>query len=115
MLIGERADPALSDAIVRTAAGIAGVCSANGIVTVQLAPNNVVAMLSLDFFEFAQLIVGDADRRPRRQLPADVGLHVGDVGEDQQRVGAELASQQRGQFARRKLMQRVRALLANDA
>ena len=52
LLIGERADPALSDAIVRTAAGIAGVCSANGIVTVQLAPNSVVAMLSLDFFDY---------------------------------------------------------------
>ncbi len=52
LLIGERADPVLSDAIIRTAAGIAGVCSANGIVTVQLAPNNVVAMLSLDFFDY---------------------------------------------------------------
>jgi cation diffusion facilitator family transporter len=52
LLSGERADPDLSDAIVRTAAGIAGVCSANGIVTVQLAPNSVVAMLSLDFFDY---------------------------------------------------------------
>jgi cation diffusion facilitator family transporter len=52
LLIGERADPVLSDAIMQTAAGIAGVCSANGIVTVQLAPNNVVAMLSLDFFDY---------------------------------------------------------------
>jgi cation diffusion facilitator family transporter len=52
LLIGERADPVLSDAIVRTAAGIAGVCSANAIVTVQLAPNSVVAMLSLDFFDY---------------------------------------------------------------
>ena len=52
LLIGERADPVLSDAIMRTAAGIAGVCSANGIVTLQLAPNNVVAVLSLDFFDY---------------------------------------------------------------
>jgi cation diffusion facilitator family transporter len=51
LLIGERADPALSDAIMRTAAGIAGVCSANSIVTVQLAPQNVIATLSLDFFD----------------------------------------------------------------
>jgi cation diffusion facilitator family transporter len=51
LLIGERADPSLSDAIMRTAAGIAGVCSANSIVTVQLAPRNVVATLSLDFFD----------------------------------------------------------------
>jgi cation diffusion facilitator family transporter len=52
LLIGERADPALSDAIMRTAAGIAGVCSANSIVTVQLAPSNVIATLSLDFFDY---------------------------------------------------------------
>jgi divalent metal cation (Fe/Co/Zn/Cd) transporter len=42
----------LSDAIIKTAAGIAGVCSANSIVTVQLAPNNVIATLSLDFFDY---------------------------------------------------------------
>ena len=52
LLIGERADPALSDAILRIAAGIPGVCSANSIVTVQLAPNSVVATLSLDFFDY---------------------------------------------------------------
>jgi cation diffusion facilitator family transporter len=51
LLIGERADPTLSDAIMRTASGIAGVCSANSIVTVQLAPRNVIATLSLDFFD----------------------------------------------------------------
>jgi cation diffusion facilitator family transporter len=51
LLIGERADPKLSEAIMRTAAGIAGVCSANSIVTVQLAPRNVIATLSLDFFD----------------------------------------------------------------
>jgi divalent metal cation (Fe/Co/Zn/Cd) transporter len=51
LLIGERADPSLSDAIMRTAAGIPGVCSANSIVTVQLAPRNVIATLSLDFFD----------------------------------------------------------------
>ncbi len=52
LLIGERADPSLSEAIIRTAAGIGGVCSANSIVTVQLGPNNVIATLSLDFFDY---------------------------------------------------------------
>jgi cation diffusion facilitator family transporter len=52
LLIGERADPILSDAILRTASSIAGVCSANSIVTVQLAPHNVIATLSLDFFDY---------------------------------------------------------------
>jgi cation diffusion facilitator family transporter len=51
LLIGERADPALSEAIMRIASGISGVCSANSILTVQLAPNNVIATLSLDFFD----------------------------------------------------------------
>ena len=52
LLIGERADPGLSDAIMRTASSIAGVCSANSIVTVQLSPRNVIATLSLDFFDY---------------------------------------------------------------
>jgi cation diffusion facilitator family transporter len=52
LLIGERADPALSEAILRTASGIAGVCSANSILTVQLAPRNVIATVSLDFFDY---------------------------------------------------------------
>jgi cation diffusion facilitator family transporter len=52
LLIGERADPILSDAIIRMAAGMAGVCKANSIATVQLAPNNIVAYLSIDFFDY---------------------------------------------------------------
>ena len=52
LLIGERADPKLSDAILRIAARLPGVCSANGIVTVQLAPKSIVATLSLDFFDY---------------------------------------------------------------
>jgi cation diffusion facilitator family transporter len=52
LLIGERADPDVSDAILRIAAGLPGVCSANSIVTVQLAPKSIVATLSLDFFDY---------------------------------------------------------------
>jgi cation diffusion facilitator family transporter len=52
LLLGERADPTLSDAIIRIAAGMAGVCNANSIATVQLAPNNIVAYLSIDFFDY---------------------------------------------------------------
>jgi cation diffusion facilitator family transporter len=51
LLIGERADPEVSNAILRTAAGIAGVCSANSITTVQISPNSIIATLSLDFFD----------------------------------------------------------------
>ena len=52
LLIGERADPALSEAILRIASGIAGVCRANSIMTVQLAPDSVIATVSLDFFDY---------------------------------------------------------------
>jgi cation diffusion facilitator family transporter len=52
LLIGERADPQLSDSILRMAAAIPGVCSANSIVTIQIAPQSVVATLSLDFFDY---------------------------------------------------------------
>jgi cation diffusion facilitator family transporter len=52
LLIGERADPALSDAIIRIAARMAGVCNANSIATVHLAPDSVIAMLSIDFFDY---------------------------------------------------------------
>ena len=52
LLIGERADPELSDAVIGIAKGMEGVCNANSIVTVQLAPNNVIATLSLDFFDY---------------------------------------------------------------
>jgi cation diffusion facilitator family transporter len=60
LLIGERADPALSDAIIRLAAGTAGVYKANSIATVQLAPKNIVAYLSVDFFDY--LRVPDIER-----------------------------------------------------
>ena len=49
LLIGERADRRLSDSILRIAAGEPGVASANGLITVQLAPDQVVAALSLQF------------------------------------------------------------------
>jgi divalent metal cation (Fe/Co/Zn/Cd) transporter len=81
LLIGERADPALSDAIMRTASAIPGVCSANSIVTMQLAPNNVVATLSLDFFDYLRApdierAVVELEARVRRDHPAVTALFV---------------------------------------
>jgi cation diffusion facilitator family transporter len=81
LLIGERADPALSDAILRTASGIAGVCSANSIVTIQIAPHSVVATLSLDFFdtlrapEIEQAVV-ELESRIRSLYPEVTALFV---------------------------------------
>ncbi len=49
LLLGERADPALSRAIGAMAARTRGVNHANAITTVQLAPDQVLAFLSLEF------------------------------------------------------------------
>jgi cation diffusion facilitator family transporter len=81
LLIGERADPSLSDAIMRTAAAIPGVCSANSIVTVQLSPRNVIATLSLDFFDHLRApeierAVVELETRIRRAHPEVSALFV---------------------------------------
>jgi cation diffusion facilitator family transporter len=81
LLIGERADPALSDAIIGIATGLAGVCNANSIVTVQLAPNNVIATLSLDFFDYMrapdiEAAVVELERQIRHAHPEVSALFV---------------------------------------
>jgi len=49
LLIGERADPGLSDSILRIAEAASPLSRANGVLTVQLAPDQVLAGLSLQF------------------------------------------------------------------
>ncbi len=49
LLIGERADRALSDSLLRIAEGASATSSANGVITVQLAPDQILAALSLEF------------------------------------------------------------------
>jgi cation diffusion facilitator family transporter len=49
LLIGERADPALTDSILRIAAQSSAVSRANGVVTVQLAPDQILVALSVEF------------------------------------------------------------------
>lgn len=49
LLIGETAHPIVSDSILAVAAGDEGVRSANGVLTVQMGPNQVVAALSAEF------------------------------------------------------------------
>jgi cation diffusion facilitator family transporter len=81
LLIGERADPVLSDAIMRIASEIPGVCSANSILTVQLAPRTVIATLSLDFFDYLRApdierAVIDLEARIRSAHPEVSALFV---------------------------------------
>lgn len=49
LLIGERADPELVNAILTTAAQEPGVIAANGALTAQLAPDQILVALSIDF------------------------------------------------------------------
>ena len=49
LLIGETAQPAVSEAILAIANGDDGVRCANGVLTVQMGPNQVVAALSAEF------------------------------------------------------------------
>ena len=49
LLIGERADPAIVDSILQVAGQIDGVTHANGILTVHLAPQEIMVALSLEF------------------------------------------------------------------
>ncbi len=49
LLIGERADPAVADAICALARSESGVVSAHGVLTVQLAPEQIVVALSVEF------------------------------------------------------------------
>jgi divalent metal cation (Fe/Co/Zn/Cd) transporter len=81
LLIGERADPALANAVIRIAKGMPGVCSANSIVTVQLAPQSVVATLSLDFFDHMtapeiERSVADLEQKIRAEHPEVTALFV---------------------------------------
>lgn len=49
LLIGETAHPVVTDAILAIAAADEGVSCANGVLTVQMGPNQVVATLSAEF------------------------------------------------------------------
>jgi cation diffusion facilitator family transporter len=49
LLIGERADPRLAESILKIAGEERGVERANGVLTVQLAPDQILAALSIDF------------------------------------------------------------------
>jgi len=71
LLIGERASAALQDAIGRVAEEAPGVCRVNEILTIHLGPQQVVAMLSLDFDDTMQLSeVETATERIEEQVRA---------------------------------------------
>ncbi len=81
LLIGERADQAIVDSIVGIAEGIDGVAHANGVLTVHLAPNQIVVATSLEFADelrTAQIEarVVELETRVRTKHPAVVAIFV---------------------------------------
>lgn len=81
LLIGERADSRLSDSILRIAGQAKAVVRANGVITVQLAPDQVVAALSLEFADELrtpdiEAAVVDIEKRLRLAHPEVTTLFV---------------------------------------
>ncbi|MFP5406407.1 MAG: glycoside hydrolase family 99-like domain-containing protein, partial [Gammaproteobacteria bacterium] len=81
LLIGERADRELGESILRIAGEQPSVASANGVLTVQLAPDQVVAALSLDFADDLRVsaieeAVVEIERRVCEARPEVVALFV---------------------------------------
>ena len=81
LLIGERASAALQQAIQAIAEKTSGVCKVNELITVHLGPQQVVAMLSLDFED--TLALGDVEcategieERVRKRFPEVFRLFV---------------------------------------
>jgi cation diffusion facilitator family transporter len=81
LLIGERADQVIIDSITQLAEQIPGVAHANGILTVHLAPRQIVAALSLEFADELrtpeiEAKVTELERRVCRSHPEVVALFV---------------------------------------
>jgi divalent metal cation (Fe/Co/Zn/Cd) transporter len=81
LLIGERADQGIIDSITQLAEQIPGVAHANGILTVHLAPRQIVAALSLEFADELrtpeiEAKVTELERRVCRSHPEVVALFI---------------------------------------
>jgi len=81
LLIGEHADRELSDSILHVAGAEKSITRANGVLTMQLAPDQIVAALSLDFEDHltaAQIeeAVVEIERKVRESHPQVVALFI---------------------------------------
>lgn len=81
LLIGERADPALSAGVLALARDVPGISHANGVATIQLAPDQVVVSLSLEFVDTLQApaigaAVEDLEARLRAAYPQVAAVFV---------------------------------------
>ena len=81
LLIGERADRLLSDALTRIAEDASPTSRVNGVLTVQLAPDQILAALSIAFADTllvpqVEAAVEDIERRIRASHPEVVTLFI---------------------------------------
>jgi cation diffusion facilitator family transporter len=81
LLIGERANHFIVDSILKIAGTMEGVAHANGVLTVHLAPKQIVVALSLEFADELrtpqiEAKVTELERRIRLKHPAVVALFV---------------------------------------
>lgn len=81
LLIGERANRDLSDSILRIAGNEPTVARANGVLTAQLAPDQIVAALSLEFADDLRATeienaVVDIERKVRASHPEVMSLFI---------------------------------------
>jgi len=81
LLIGEAADQPIIDSIMRVADEMDGVAHANGIITVHLAPEQILVALSLEFADELktpdiELKIAELERRVRYLHPMVIALFV---------------------------------------
>lgn len=81
LLIGERADRRLSDSLLRIAEAASPLSRANGVLTVQLAPDQILAALSLEFSDAlcvpqVEAAVADIERQIQAAHPEVVTLFI---------------------------------------
>ena len=81
LLIGERADPQVRDEVARAAGCTPGIERVNGVLTVQLAPDQVFVALSLKFeagLDIADVerIVDDVEKRVREKRPEVIAVFL---------------------------------------
>jgi len=81
LLIGEAADQPIVDSIMRVANAMEGVAHANGIITVHLAPAQILVALSLEFADELktpdiELKIVELERRLRHLHPTVIALFV---------------------------------------
>ena len=81
LLIGEAADQPIVDSIMRVANAMEGVAHANGVITVHLAPAQILVALSLEFADELkttdiELKIAELERRVRHLHPTVIALFV---------------------------------------